>query len=295
MSISFTALRAFHAVAEHGGFTAAARALGISQPTITTQVKDLEERYGIELFLRRGRNTQLTDAGIALLDITRRLMSEREDAHDLLTGYGKLSTGELRVAAVGPFHAMEMIARFRPAYPAVRIRMQLGNSERVLAMLLDLEADVAILAHSVEDDRILTVPYRRHEVVVFVHRAHPWFERTRVALAELASEAMVLRESGSTTRRAFEEAMQQAGLTIDCALEVGSREGVWKAVQQGLGIGVVADFEFVPHADLRTLAIADARITTEYRIACLRDRRHAYKVRAFIDAALERPPTGTRR
>ena len=290
MSISFTALRAFHAVAEHGGFTAAARALGISQPTITTQVKDLEERYGIELFLRRGRNTQLSDAGKALFDVTRRLMSEREDAHDLLAGYGRLSTGELRIAAVGPFHAMEMIARFRQAYPGVRISMQLGNSERVLAMLLDLEADVAILAHSVEDERILALPYRRHEVVVFVHRGHKWFGRSSVALAELATEPFVLREPGSTTRRAFEAAMTGAGHKIDCALEVGSREGVWKAVQQGLGNGVVADFEFVPHPDLRTLTIADAAIVTEYRVACLGDRRGSRKVRAFLDAALEREP-----
>ena len=84
MAIPFTLLRAFHAVAEHGGFTAAANALGIGQPTVTTQVKELEERYGVELFLRSGRQIQLTGAGEALVEITRRMIALRQDAHDLL-------------------------------------------------------------------------------------------------------------------------------------------------------------------------------------------------------------------
>lgn len=58
-----TQLRSFHAVAQGGGFTAAARELGVSQPTITTQVKSLEDEFGIELFVRRGRRIELTETG----------------------------------------------------------------------------------------------------------------------------------------------------------------------------------------------------------------------------------------
>jgi LysR family transcriptional regulator, low CO2-responsive transcriptional regulator len=80
MAIGFTHLRTFHAVAEHRGFTAAANALGIGQPTVTTQIKELEERYGVELLLRRGRRVVLTEVGVALLEITRRLMNLSEEA-----------------------------------------------------------------------------------------------------------------------------------------------------------------------------------------------------------------------
>ena len=110
--------------------------------------------------------------------------------------------------------------------------------------------------------------------------------RRDVTLAQLAAERFVLREPGSTTRRALEAAMQENGLLIDCALEIGSREGVWKAVLEGLGIGVVTDFEFVAHPDLKALPISDADITVEYRLACLRDRRQSPKIRAFIDTVL---------
>ncbi|MDB5588861.1 MAG: LysR family transcriptional regulator [Devosia sp.] len=287
MAIVFTHLRSFHAVAENRGFTSAAGALNISQPTVTTQVKELEERYGVELLVRRGRRVELTETGAALFDITRRIMSLHGEAEELLLSSGQLTTGQLRVAAVGPFHATEMVARFLAKYPSIKVSMLLGNSDQTLQRILELESDVAILAHVVEDPRIYSVAFSTHEVVVFVNSQHPWHDRQSVAMAELAGQPLILRETGSTTRRAFEIAARKAGVPIEPLLEIGSREGVWKAVEQGLGIGVVADFEFVPHPRLRTIHIADAVIQTEYRLACLLERRHSPKIEAFMQSVLQ--------
>jgi DNA-binding transcriptional LysR family regulator len=129
------------------------------------------------------------------------------------------------------------------------------------------------------------IPYRVHRVVIFVTREHPWFDRQSVRMRELADHPFVLREQGSTTRRAFENALKESGLNVEPVFEIGSREGVWKAVERGLGIGVVADFEFVPHPNLRTLEIEDRVIGTEYRIACLNERKHSPKIRAFMQVA----------
>jgi aminoethylphosphonate catabolism LysR family transcriptional regulator len=286
MAIVFTHLRSFHAVAENRGFTAAANALHISQPTVTTQVKELEERYGVELLLRLGRRVELTETGAALFDISRRIMKLHEEADELLLSSGKLTTGQLRIAAVGPFHATEMVARFLAHYPSIKVSMLLGNSDQTLARILELEADVAILAHVVEDSRVHSVPFSTHEVVVFVNADHPWHGRKHVSIAELGEQPLILRETGSTTRRAFEAAAEKAGVTIKPFLEIGSREGVWKAVERGLGIGVVADFEFVAHPRLDTIRIADADIRTEYRLACLLERRQSPKINAFLETVL---------
>ncbi|WP_333717659.1 LysR substrate-binding domain-containing protein [Agrobacterium tumefaciens] len=288
MAIVFTQLRSFHAVAENNGFTAAADALNISQPTVTTQVKELEDRYGVELLIRRGRRVELTETGIALFEISRRIMKLNDEAEELLTNSGKLMTGELRVAAVGPFHATEMIARFLAKYPGIKVGMLLGNSEQTLQRILDLESDVGIVAHVVDDPRIYTVPYNRHEVVVFVNDDHPWFGRDSMSIAELADQPLILREVGSTTRRSLERAVRKAAVAIKPFIEIGSREGVWKAVEQGLGVGVVADFEFVSHPRLKTIRISDAEVSTEYRLACLMERRHSPKISAFIETAMAR-------
>jgi aminoethylphosphonate catabolism LysR family transcriptional regulator len=284
--IVFTHLRSFHAVAEHRGFTAAAGALHISQPTVTTQVKELEERYGVELLVRRGRRVELTETGAALFDISRRIMSLSEEAEELMLSSGRLTTGQLRLAAVGPFHATEMVARFLAKYPSIKVNMLLGNSDQTLQRILDLDSDVAILAHVVDDPRVYSVPFSTHEVVVFVNAEHPWYGRESVRMRELEGQSLILRETGSTTRRAFERAAEKASIQIKPLLEIGSREGVWKAVERGLGIGVVADFEFVAHPRLTTVHIEDAEIHTEYRLACLQERQHSPKIEAFMQTVL---------
>lgn len=285
MAIIFSQIRAFHAVAENEGFTAAAKVLGIGQPTLTIQVRQLEEAYGVELFLRQGRRLTLTDTGRALLEATRGIMRYRDEAHEILTRHGRLEIGHLRLATVGPFHATEIIAEFKRAHPQAKVSTFLGNSERTLQRVIDFEADVAILARARDDERIEMIPYRTHRVVVFVSVHHPWFERSSVRIDELGGQPFVLRERGSTTRSAFEAALAARDLAVDPVFEIESREGVWKAVECGLGISVVADFEFIAHPNLRLLEIEGSPITTQYSLACLRDRRESRIVKSFLKAA----------
>jgi len=287
MSIVFSRIRAFHAVAAHGGFTAAARVLNVGQPTLTVQVQELEESYGVELLIRKSRTVELTETGAALFEITRGIMTFCDEAHELLAAHGHSTTGQLRLATVGPFHATEILAAFNRDHPGVQISTLLGNSERTLRHIIDFEAEVAILAEVPDDPRVIMIPYRTHRVVVFVNGDHPWFHRKSVRLQELADQRFVLRERGSTTRRAFEAAIQQTGLKINPVFEIESREGVWKAVERGLGISVVADFEFVPHPNLRALEIHGHAIRTQYSVAYRRDRAHSPIIKAFIDTVAE--------
>ena len=282
MSIVFSRIRAFHAVAAHGGFTAASRVLNVGQPTLTIQLKELEESYGVELLIRKPRRVELTEAGAALFEITRGIMKFCDEAHELLAAHGQSIKGHLRLATVGPFHATEILAAFNRDHPGVQISTLLGNSERTLRHIIDFEAEAAILAEVPDDPRVKMIPYRTHRVVVFVNGDHPWFNRKSVRLHELADQRFVLRERGSTTRRAFETALEHEGLKINPVFEIESREGVWKAVERGLGISVVADFEFVPHPNLRTLEIQGRPIQTKYSIAYHRDRAHSPIIKAFI-------------
>jgi aminoethylphosphonate catabolism LysR family transcriptional regulator len=279
----YTQLRSFHAVASMGGFTAASRHLRIGQPTITSQVRALEEHYGVELFHRRGRRVVLTDAGRSLYAISRRFMSLEDDAHDLLNAYGGFHTGELKVGAVGPYHATEMLSAFHDRYPDVRLRVTVGNSKEMVQRLLDYEADVSVLAHVEDDPRIFALPYSRHPVIIFVHKSHRFAKRRRVRLDELDGERMILRENGSTTRLAFETALAEAGVRVDPVMEIGSREAVWLAVARGIGIGVVSDIEYIPHADLHPVTIADANVFTTAHVNCLAERRDSRLISAFFD------------
>ena len=102
-------LKAFHAVARNGGFSSAARALGVTQPTLTVQVRALEDGYRVALFHRRGRRVTLTRAGEELYTIAQRYFSVEREAEEFLRAEGSLSRGRIAIAADGPFHVMPLI------------------------------------------------------------------------------------------------------------------------------------------------------------------------------------------
>ena len=280
-------LRSFHAVARHKGFSRAAKVLNISQPTLSTQVKALEQRYGIELFNRIGREVRLTVAGQELFEITVRLTQAEQDAERLLDTFQGFNAGTLNLAAVGPFHATDMIVAYKQKYPLINVEVRFGNSSRCFERILSFEADVGIIAEVPSDPRVTTLPYSVHDVVTFVNSDHPFFEREKISIAELEGQKTIRRERGSTTRTAIERELGIRGITVDPVLELGSREGIWKAVEQGLGIGFVADFEFVPHPNLRAIPIADAKVQTNYYLAYMAERAQSRIVDSFCRVAID--------
>jgi DNA-binding transcriptional LysR family regulator len=146
--MQYTRLRSFHAVATAGGFNAAAAAFNISQPTLSAQVGALEDEYGLELFVKKGRRRELSDSGRQLLAITTRLFAEEDEAVAFLEQSRELKHGKLSIGAVGPYHVTEMLAAFNRTYPGIDLAVKLGNSTDVLGDLLDYKSDVAVLALS---------------------------------------------------------------------------------------------------------------------------------------------------
>ena len=277
-----TQLRSFHAVARAGGFTGGAKLLHISQPTVTTQVRFLEQTYGIELFYRRGHKVTLTPLGEQLYAMTQKIFALESETVHMLKDSGQLKSGHLRVGAVGPFHVTEMLAEFNQRYPGMQVSVRVGNSEAVLETLVNYQTDVAVLAHFTDDPRFHFVPYRRHPVMIFVHRSHRFAGRKSIRIKDLDGEGLILREVGSTTRKALEEALEQAGVAPRVLMEIGSREAIREAVIKGVGIGAVSEIEYIPDPALCMLRVRDADMYTHAHVVCLEERRGARLVEAFL-------------
>lgn len=279
-----TQLRSFHAVATSGSFTQAAERLRVSQPTVTTQVKQLEDHYRVELFHRHGRRVRLSEMGERLLQLSRQIFSLEADAVQLLADAGELRSGHLRVAAVGPSHATKMLVAFNQRYPGIRISVSTGNSQDVLDRLLDYRADVGVLAQVFRDKRFVSKPFSEHPVIIFTSADHRFARRRSIRIAELQGERLILREAGSTTRRALETALKAARVEPEVVMEIGSREIIREAVAQGIGVAAVSDVEYVPGPGLHAVRIADAQIRTYAHVVCLAERRDMRMIRAFFDA-----------
>ena len=284
MPISHAHLRSFHAVATHGSFTRAAEMLNITQPTLSGQVKDLEERYGTKLFVRLGRRIELTDIGRSAFNITRMLFRHEQEVEHLLQSARALTSGELRVAADSPYIATPILAQFQRLYPGIQISIQYGNSQQLMSWIESRRCDVAFLPNiPQEESRLYSIPLMPDRLVVFVSQEHEWAERRSVAIEELVTQRVVLREKGSRTRSILEEAIADADLELEDVMEIGGREGVREAVAAGFGVGVVAESELLADSRLCALPVNNAELAHAQYVVCLQEMRSLRVNDAFLE------------
>lgn len=290
-------LRAFHAVANHGSFTAAADKLHVSQPTISDHVRALEDHYQIKLFERNGRQIALTGLGRALLDISHDLFALETRAEDLLTAARGLLSGKLRVAADSPYLIMPLLGEFHRRHPGIELSLSIGNATEVKHKLLARRCDIAVLPNDPFDTftdteksapkggQLVRKVLREDRILCVVHRRHSWSRRRSLKFEELIDQALIVREKGSNTRARFEYAMADAGIKPASMLEVGSREAVREAVAAGLGVGVISESELGHDSRLHPLKIQNRALLVIETLVCLRQAQKQPIIEAFFDVS----------
>jgi len=281
----YVQLRAFHQVAESGGFSRAAEALRLTQPAISEQVRKLEEDYGLLLFDRSRKQIELTAAGHRLHQVTRRMFEAEGEAHDLLSENRALAAGTLRVFADSALHLLHILGPFRRRYPGVRVTVRTGNTEQALAALDAWEADVGVLADPPAAEGLQIVDLGVTPIVAFAAKDGPHGGVDMLTLAELAALPLVLREPGSKTRQKVEAAFAAAGIAAEPAIEAEGREAVREIVAAGAGIGLVSLAEFGHDPRLKPIAVSDARLEMREALACLKERSQTKLVSAFVAIA----------
>ncbi len=276
--------RAFVAVARHGSLSAAARALHVSQPTVSAQIASLEQQSHLELFHRRGYRMNLSVAGEQLLPLAQKILALEAEAEYFLRDAGQLNQGTLHLGAVGPFHVIEMVAAYRQRHPGMKLSIRIGNSRQVLEDLVNYATDLGVLAGRHDNDALDALLYARHAIILFAHKDHFLARHRSVPLAMLEGVELLRREAGSTTQATLDKALHDAGVRTECALEVGSRESLRESVARGLGLGAVSEAEFIPDPRFRPIRIeGDPAITSTY-IYFARERRESVLVRSFLQA-----------
>lgn len=169
-------LKAFYMVARLGSITTAAKKLGLSQPTVTTQIRNLEGQYAVELFYRGGRRLVLSEEGVRLLPMVKALLQQEADIEFELRNSGR-ARGSLRIAATAPYYILDLVKIYRERLPQVEVAVEIGNSQQVLEMLEDYRVDIAASSQLVEDARLVRRVLGTDPLVVAVHRNHPLAHR----------------------------------------------------------------------------------------------------------------------
>ena len=285
--MSPTQARAFLAVANAGSFTAAAKALNVSQPTVTTQVKDLETLYGVELFHRHGRGVSLTATGRELLSIVRRIYANQQDAVEYLQAVQGLHTGQMRIGAYGPYHVIELLSAFHRRYPDLDSSLGFANSRQLQDDILGHNIDIAVFSRVERRAEFHTLAYNQSRLIAIVGKTHPWSRRKSIDVRELNGQPLILRESGSELRRIYAEMERHHNLKPGSVIEIVSREGTVAAAALNVGVAMIFDEGLIPEQSVCKLRIRDVDFVAQVNVVCLEERKDNRAIRAFFELAEE--------
>ena len=244
----------FLAVVDTGRFTQAAALCRVAQPTLSKQIRSLEEDLGETLVTRGHDNVTPTAAGEALLPLARRIVADSETARMEIAELAGLRKGRLRLGAT-PSLCVSVVADvlevFHGRYPGIALQISEGGSQDLVADLQRGQLDVALVI-----DRGVTVadlaltPVLREELVVVSAPGWPDLG-DHIGIAELAAHPLVVNRPGYELREVTLAACAAAGVTPRIAVEGGEMDAVLRMVERGLGVAIVPSLVLAGHPTLR--------------------------------------------
>ncbi|HEX8785901.1 MAG TPA: LysR substrate-binding domain-containing protein [Telluria sp.] len=285
-------LRIFVEVAERQHLTQAAAALFLTPSAVSAAIKALEDRYDLALFHRVGRRIELSDAGRIFLDEARRTLASVRTAEATLAELGGLGRGALTLHAsqtISSYWLPPLLVRFRQAYPAIELRMEIGNTEQVSQAVLLGTADLGFVEGAIDDSLLAVEAVGEDKMVVVVAPGHPWADGRRLQADDLLKAQWILREAGSGTRSVFKSALDALGIApggLQVALELPSNEAVRSAVMAGSFATAMSELVVTAPVRAGMLALANVELPTRHFAMLRHPARHRSRaVAAFEELA----------
>lgn len=242
MHVTLRQLKVFEAVARLRSFSRAAEELHVTQPTVSKQIRLLNEEIGLPLFEQIGKKIYLTEAGEQLRATCGDWLETWGRFEQSIANLNGLRQGKLKIAAVTTtkFFMPRVLGPFCAEYPGIDIAMAVINRDRLLERLARNEDDLYIMGVPPEGRDIESEPLLENPLVVIASPDHPLAERKRIPFARLGKEEFLVREQGSGTRITMEKIFAQKKTPLNVRMELGSNEAIKQAVAGGLGLGMIS-------------------------------------------------------
>lgn len=295
--LNFTQLRVFFFAAKYQSFTIAAQKLFITQPAVTAQIKLFEEYSGLKLFKKRGRKIYLTDQGQTLYNYTCKVFEYEEEIEKVIYEMKELKRGLLRLGTTKTYARYFMpflMTSFHEAYPDIKIRLDEGSSRDMIHSLLDLKNEVAIIAKAEDNTGVCFIPFSHEELVLILAPEHRLAKKKVVSFKDLADEPIIMKETGSGTRKIVSEFFEKHHCVPDVLMETSNTEFIKQLVQRGDGVAFVAREAVaveLKEKKLITIPIKGHPIFLDVNIAYLKNQHLSPPGQAFLDMLLRIAPS----
>ena len=296
--INFNQLRVFYHAARSGSFTKAADTLCITQPAVTSQIKLFEEFCNLKLFKRKGRHIYLTDEGRSLYEVARKIFDYEKEIENALEDMKELKRGVLRLGTTktyARYYMPDLIGHFRRAYPLVKIHLDEGSSRDMIHSLLDFKNQVVIVARAEDHPDVHFIPFSQEDLVLLLSPGHPFAQKKSLSVKELVDVPIIMKETGSGTRRRVNELFAQNKITPNILMETSNTEFIKQLVQRGDGVSFVvqeAAAAELRDGNLETVPLKEQRMLLDVSIAYLKNQPISTPAKAFVDILKTMAPEG---
>jgi DNA-binding transcriptional LysR family regulator len=284
-------LECFLAVARLGNVSRAAEEMYLTQPTLTTRIKALEDEVGDQLFVRTSRGMRLTEAGKEFMPYAERCLGSLEEGRQRLRELRDASGGRLSLGTapgVGTYALPAILERFTVAHPRVSVSVRTGHSEDVLEMVLKEEVQLG-LAREVSHPEVESMQLYEDELVLVVDPQHRFTEKGSAELAEVGREQLILFDHASSYYELTRSLFRNAGIREFPAIELDNIEAAKRMVEHRLGVAFLPRTAVVRSVAAGHLCLIEVEDSPEIQrpIVALRRRDVPLTgtVRAFLEVA----------
>lgn len=242
MTLNLDHLRSFAEVIDSGSFSAAAERLGLTQPAVSLQIRQLERRLGVRLIERVARRATPTPAGTELLEHARRIEAAVEDAMHAMAGHHQGISGRVGMGtgATACIHLLPpLLGELHRAFPALEVQVSTGNTAQFVKAVEDNRLDLALVTLPVSSRNLQVTPVLEDEFVAIFAETDASSVAAAPTPEALAERPMVVFEAHTNTRQLIDDWFLQAGLRPKPTMELGSIEAIKEMVAAGLGFGIV--------------------------------------------------------
>jgi DNA-binding transcriptional LysR family regulator len=282
-------LETFSKAAELSSFTGAAKALRLSQASVSQRVQALEKTLGTPLFRRQGGRVLLTEAGQKLYEYAQRILDLHREARREITGHDAPAGGELLLAASsipGEHLLPSLLSHFGQEYPNIWVRASVSDSMGVMARVERGEVSLGLVGRKTDNPHLDFRYLASDRMVLVVPAGHALGGRKKVSVRQLPRHPLILREVGSGLRHCFEKSLDKAGFSLAdlrIALELGSNEAIKEAVLRGVGVAILSTYAVQKElraGQLHALRVADLHCDRDMYI--VQDRRRVLPLPARL-------------
>ncbi len=288
-------LKVFETVARHGSFTRAAEELFITQPTVSSQVKQLTKAVGLPLFEQIGKSLYLTDAGKDLLSTCQDVFERLENFEMKVADLKGTKQGELRLAVIttAKYFVPRLLGSFCQDYPGIDVALNVTNHQEIKQRMLANEDDLYIVSNPHKDVDLTSQSFLDNPLVVVAKKNHPLAGKKNIALEHLNDKPFIMREKGSGTRDAILKLFAEHNISVKVKLELGSNEAIKQAIAGGLGISILSEHCLISEGTSGELTILDFQhfpIERRWFVAHLAGKKLSVVAQAFLEYLLEESP-----